>query len=260
MVKEMSEKHTEKSDFIEPFSRRTGQYSQKQVSTADMLIKAALPHIPFDGWGENALNRAAMDANIAPPLARTLFPDTMKDMIYWASRLSDEEMCLAYQRDHNNQDLSIRERIATLLMIGFSQNLPHRDALRRAMPFLLNPLNMSFSLRLLYYRCDAIWRMAGDTSTDWNFYSKRSLLIMVYSPSLLVYLNDNSDNLQITDAFLRRRINDVLQIPKIKAKMQTAGLGFIKPIRHARKLLQEFANIEKYSGRKWQSPRHGNHR
>ena len=62
-----------------------------------------------------------------------------------------------------------------------------------------------------------MWRLAGDTSTDFNFYTKRGLLAKVYMATLTVWLDDESDDLATTQAFLYRRIEDVMKIEKLKA-------------------------------------------
>ena len=84
------------------------------------------------------------------------------------------------------------------------------------------PWNKMAELKMIYATVDAMWREAGDTSTDYNFYTKRLLLSKVYITSLRVWLDDTSPNLLTTEAFLRRRIDDVMQIEKLKAKAKGA--------------------------------------
>ena len=71
---------------------------------------------------------------------------------------------------------------------------------------------------LAWRSADRIWRLAGDTATDFNHYSKRALLIGVYASTTLVFLDDQSDGLADTRAFLDRRIGDVMRIEKAKAR------------------------------------------
>jgi ubiquinone biosynthesis protein COQ9 len=62
-----------------------------------------------------------------------------------------------------------------------------------------------------------MWRIAGDRATDFNHYSKRAILMGVYGSTSLVYLDDTSEDLADTRAFLNRRIDDVMQFEKLKA-------------------------------------------
>jgi ubiquinone biosynthesis protein COQ9 len=61
---------------------------------------------------------------------------------------------------------------------------------------------------------DAIWWFAGDTATDFNHYTKRGLLAGVLGSTTLYWLSDNSEGQRGTEAFLMRRLQDVLKIGK----------------------------------------------
>jgi ubiquinone biosynthesis protein COQ9 len=94
---------------------------------------------------------------------------------------------------------------------------PHKEAARRAAAFLTLPPHATMGLKLLYRTVDAIWRAIGDTSTDYNFYTKRAILGAVYSATLLRWFSDSSANERETEDFLRRRIDDVMRFEKFKA-------------------------------------------
>jgi ubiquinone biosynthesis protein COQ9 len=63
-----------------------------------------------------------------------------------------------------------------------------------------------------------MWRIAGDTSTDFNHYTKRMTLGAVYGSTLLVWLDDQSEGWSETAAFLDRRIDQVMRFEKFKAQ------------------------------------------
>ena len=73
---------------------------------------------------------------------------------------------------------------------------------------------------LLWGTCDKIWTALGDTSDDVNWYSKRATLSGVYSATLLYWMGDTSEGHQATWSFLDRRIDDVMQIEKLKAQVR----------------------------------------
>lgn len=184
----------------------------------DRLIEAALLHIPFDGWGKTALHMAADDIGVSRAEADGAFPSGGRDMIAWHSMLADRRMIEAL----NEMDLpsmKIRARISTAVRLRFEQNTAHREAIRKGLAFLALPGNAPLSLKLLHRTVDEIWHAAGDTATDWNYYSKRMLLGGVYSSTLLCWLNDTSEGFEETWAFLDRRISDVMKIPALKAKV-----------------------------------------
>jgi ubiquinone biosynthesis protein COQ9 len=113
--------------------------------------------------------------------------------------------------------IKVRERIRSLILFRLELILPNREALRRAFAVLAMPQNLAAGLRLGWRSADRIWRVAGDTATDFNHYSKRMTLAGVYGSTSLVFLDDKSDGLAETRAFLDRRIDDVMKIEKVKA-------------------------------------------
>ncbi len=189
----------------------------------DRLIEAALPHVVFDGWGREAALRGAEDLGLGPAEAMRAFPGGAGDMIRCHLSLADRRMTEALI-DADLESMRVRDRIAFAVRTRLEQNAPHRDAVRRAMSYLAAPQNAGLAAQALYRTVDEIWWLAGDRSTDWNFYSKRGLLAGVYSSTLLFWLNDKSAGFEETWAFLDRRIADVMKAPKLmNAVKQVAG-------------------------------------
>jgi ubiquinone biosynthesis protein COQ9 len=62
-----------------------------------------------------------------------------------------------------------------------------------------------------------MWRLAGDTATDYNHYTKRTLLASIYAATIAVFLQDDSEGHADTRAFLGRRIEDIMKFEKTKA-------------------------------------------
>lgn len=187
---------------------------------ADRILDAALPAIAFDGWTMRVLERAASDAGLSAFDATRAFPRGPIDAVNRFTQRMTEQMLAALPADYAS--LKIRERIAVAVMARLRLQLPHREAVRRAVAVYAMPWHAADAMRASYDTVDAIWRAAGDTSTDYNFYTKRMILAKVYAATLLVWLSDASDDLGDTQAFLRRRIDNVMQFEKFKAKAKDA--------------------------------------
>jgi ubiquinone biosynthesis protein COQ9 len=117
--------------------------------------------------------------------------------------------------------LKIRDRIKSAVRLRLERHAGPREAARRALSTLSMPLNAGLALKLLYKTVDAMWYAAGDTSTDFNFYTKRATLAGVYSSTLLYWLNDRSPGAEATWAFLDRRIDDVMKFEKLKGQVRS---------------------------------------
>ena len=184
----------------------------------DKILDAALTDAVFDGWMAGMLARAAERVGLTDFDARRAFPGGPIDALNHFMRRADARMVEALASDYHMETMKIRERIATAVMVRLRQNQPHREAIRRALAVYAMPWHAADALKNLYATVDAMWRAAGDTSTDYNFYTKRLLLAKVYTTTLSVWLDDTSPGLEETEAFLRRRIENVMQIEKLKAR------------------------------------------
>lgn len=188
------------------------------TETQQTILDASLPHIAFDGWSMRALNRGAEDAGLSPEDVRRVFPDGAIDALEFFTKRADDTMLETLQNEYALPEMKIRERIATAVMVRLRQHAENREAVRRGLAVYSMPWNAGRGMRSLYRTVDAMWHAAGDQSTDFNFYTKRILLSKVYMSTMYVWLDDHSDNLEETEAFLHRRISDVMQIEKLKAK------------------------------------------
>ncbi|MBT3992120.1 MAG: COQ9 family protein [Rhodospirillaceae bacterium] len=196
----------------------------------DQLLMAMLPHVLFDGWSQDTLAAACQDLGPDTPEASLVFPGGIRDVAKHFGDYMDRAM-LAELAKLNIEKLPIRERIATGVRTRLMLLAPHREAIRRLLTYLSLPGNQFTGLRITMKTVDAIWYAAGDTATDFNYYTKRGLLAGVYGSTILYWLSDNSDDFVETDAFLARRINEVLQIPKLQSKITKRLERLTRPLR-----------------------------
>ena len=178
------------------------------------LMRACVRHVTFDGWSERALKAGAKDIGMAVETAKALFPDTGHDLVTLHCQNADAK-ALDYLRDQNLTSMRVRERVAMSIRTRIEIVREDREAVRQAVSMFTLPGNATLGARLLFDTVDRLWRAAGDTSTDWNYYSKRGLLAGVYGSTVLYWLQDNSEDFGDSWLFLDRRIADVMKVPKI---------------------------------------------
>ena len=175
------------------------------------LLEAALTHAAFDGWSPLLLRRAAADIDVSQAEAENTFPRGARDLLEYYSNETDRAMLDALEQA-DLESLKVRERVSLAVQTRLDLMLPHREAVRRGLSFLALPQNAALGTQLLWRTADAIWWAAGDSATDHNYYSKRTLLVGVYSSTLLVWLDDQSEEQSDSKAFLERRIDGALKI------------------------------------------------
>lgn len=194
--------------------------------TLDELRVALAPDIAasaiFDGWNETALVAAAEMAGCDVDVAKLAFPDKpmngrAMDMIEaWITSVD-----LAMEAEWPQEslaELKIRDRIRELVTFRLKAVEDIDEAVRRAISVMAMPQNAPRSLQLGWRSADIMWRLAGDTSTDYNHYTKRTILAGIYSATLAYFINDDSDGKEKSYEFLDRRIEGVMKFEKAKAK------------------------------------------
>lgn len=184
------------------------------------VLDAALKHAVFDGFTDKALMRAGQEAGADKDALKRLFPDGPTSLIEAFSASADAKM-----EEHlaamDLKSMKIRARIAAAVKARIEAVRPHKEAARHAAAFLTLPPHAALGATLVYRTVDAMWRAAGDTSTDFNFYTKRGILAGVYSSTLMRWFTDTSPNETATSEFLAARIDNVMTFEKFKAEAKT---------------------------------------
>jgi len=183
----------------------------------DKVLDAALPHVAFDGWSERTLKAAAQGTGMPLAEARALFPRGGVDLALAYHRRGDARMIERLQTEPLDA-LRFRDRIAAA--IRWRLEAADREAVRRGATLFALPQHAADGSRAVWGTVDAIWTTLGDRSDDFNWYSKRATLAGVYGATVLYWLGDDSLDHQATWSFLDRRIDDVMQVEKAKARIR----------------------------------------
>lgn len=184
-----------------------------RLHLAPLIADAAV----FDGWSDAALAMAAQQAGVDADVARLAYDGGAMDMIAAWIETIDTAMAVALPPEKLAQ-MKIRERIRSLVQFRLDAVAGREEALRRAMAIMAMPQNAAAALRTGWHSADVMWRLAGDTATDYNHYTKRATLAAIYGATLAVFLDDASEGKVDTRAFLDRRIDGVMRFEKAKGK------------------------------------------
>lgn len=182
----------------------------------DRLALAIGENAVFDGWTAKAVESAAAQLGIDPAQARLAFPKRKPAMVDAYIQGVDREMERRLP-PAKLAKMKIRERIRALVWTRLEIMGPARESVRNALSILAMPQNVPLATRIAWRSADLMWRLAGDTSTDFNHYTKRMTLGVVYGSTLAAWLDDSSEKWSDTAAFLDRRIDNVMQFEKWKA-------------------------------------------
>ena len=197
-----------------------------RLALAPALAEAAV----WDGWSEAAVRAAAEAEGIDPAAAAFAFSEGPMQMI--AAWIGSVDAAMARELPAEKiAALKIRERIRTLVQFRLDHVAPAKEALRRALAVMAMPQNVPTALRLGWSSADAMWRLAGDTASDYNHYTKRMTLGSIYAATLAVFADDKSEDHAETKAFLERRIEGIMKFEKLKAQALKSDEERFSPMR-----------------------------
>lgn len=189
----------------------------------DGILLAALPNVVFDGWSLKTLRAAAIEAGHSEAMAVVAFPGGVVDALDHLSDWADRQM-VDRAKGIDMAGLRVHERVAFLVRVRLEALEPYREAMNKGLAVLST--HGPRTARGLFRTVSRIWYAAGDSSTDFNWYTKRGLLAGVVTATTLYWLNDKSEARSASWAFLDRRIQDVLKIGKRIGGARRLAEGF----------------------------------
>jgi len=196
-------------------------------SLTDRILDAALPHVVFDGWSPATFDAALRDSGVDPAVAGAVVPRGAVDLALGFHARGDATM-VARLGEASLDTLRFRDRVALAVRLRLDAVTGDKEAVRRGVTLFAQPQYASDGARAIWGTADAIWTALGDTSEDVNWYTKRASLSAVYGAVVLFWLGDDSEGHAATWEFLDRRIDDVMQVEKLKADLR--GSVLFKPL------------------------------
>ncbi|MBL4812671.1 MAG: COQ9 family protein [Rhodobacteraceae bacterium] len=182
----------------------------------DRLLEAILPHVPFEGWSKVALDAAADDLGMSAAELRAAAPGGAQALAALQHQRGDGEMTAALAARGDLGEMRYRDKVALLIWLRL-EAAGDKESVRRASSLFALPHMAPKGAQLIWGTADAIWQALGDQSDDVNWYTKRATLSAVYGAVVLFWLGDTSEDGADTRAFIDRRIENVMQIEKVKA-------------------------------------------
>jgi ubiquinone biosynthesis protein COQ9 len=182
----------------------------------ERLLDAMLEIAPESGWTEAGLARAAAKAGLTDGQVQLATPNGVGDLLDLlgkrAARAAEARLAQA-----DVAGMKVREKVATAVRAWLAFLEPHKAAVKRAAG---SPANVLTGPKGLWSAADAIWAGLGDKSTDYNWYTKRMILSGVIGSTLVAWLG--TEDASQVDAFLDRRIENVMQFEKFKGEVREA--------------------------------------
>jgi ubiquinone biosynthesis protein COQ9 len=181
------------------------------------LINAAIPFVLQHGWCPQALLEASVSLKEDLRYWGILFPD-ISSVVEFFARSEDRRMLVEIQK--LGEIDGVRNKISKALFARIVNISGGTKMLKRLEEFYFG-IHAPLAAQNIWQTADIIWLFAGDKSTDFNYYTKRTLLLGVYIAVVRKYMVDAedieqyiSDSLDIVVQF--GNFKKHLQLPKIE--------------------------------------------
>ena len=166
-----------------------------------------------DGWSEKIFQKL-IDQKFIKSDLNYLFPNGYTDLLIFSLNEINIELEKKIKKI-NIINFPLSKRIKKILLMRLE--ILNNDLIffRKTFNHLLLPKNSKIMKKNLYNSIDNMWYLAGDSSTDFSFYTKRIILAAIYTNSLFVLYNKNLKN---AESNIDKNLKRISKIPKIKEK------------------------------------------
>ena len=171
------------------------------------------------GWTISSFEETKKKLKYNKSLINNLFPKKLDDLILFFNYVTNNRLSRIYKKKKFNKK-SIRICVLNAVKIRFELLNPYKDSIKKSLFFLFNPSRQILLNKLIYKTVDHVWRLIGDKSTDYNFYTKRAILASIYSFAVAIWINDKSNDLDKTFNFLDKSIMNMNIVNNIKQKLK----------------------------------------
>ena len=151
------------------------------------ILKKAKKIVSIEGWSSEIFSKLQKQ-NIEKNDLFYFFPDGYKDLFEYALQNINEKLENKLKKI-NLINFPINKRIKKILLLRFDILNEDKEFYKKTFNHLLLPTNNKISKKSLYNSVNTMWYLAGDNSTDFNFYTKRLILSGVYTNALFVFFS-----------------------------------------------------------------------
>ncbi len=198
------------------------------ILTRKKILKEIKSLVIKDGWNDQLFFNYSKTSKFSNEEINALFPEGYKTLI----DMYLEEINLKMTKNSKKINLirlRTHERVRELVKLRLNIMLKEKILVKKTFIHLLLPFNYKIAYKNLYKTVDQIWFLAGDNSTDFNFYSKRMILATIYTSTISHFINN--DDYQKTINFLEKNLKKVSLIPKLKYKTKNFSEFLLKSIK-----------------------------
>lgn len=179
----------------------------------EKIAKSAVAIIVQDGFYGDVLQKASLEAGFDENLGDLLFINGVLDLIaFYFEQEREYIRAQLVNKPINGVGLTVQKTLEGAISYWHTR----KELMRKMQSFLSLPWNLPNKVKTYWKFSDFVWsEILRDGATDFNYYSKRSILSGVYASVLLHLLRDKSADASDTVEFMQRQLKRVHAFGKL---------------------------------------------
>ncbi len=187
-------------------------YSEKKIKLK--ILESVKEYVKVNGWNLDIIDYINIK-NLKKSDILSYFPDGINDILNFAYDELNNKLKNSLKKI-NIINLPINKRIKKILITRIELMNKEKIFYKKTFYFLALNNQKKVVKKNLYKTVDEMWYLAGDNSTDFNFYTKRLVLAGLYVNAIAVFFNKN---ILEAEKNIDRNLNRISKIPKIKSRL-----------------------------------------
>ena len=182
------------------------------------ILNLAKKHVIYNGWNDQITELIANEKKYKISKIIGLFPEGYKSILELYLYNADNEMV---KKCNNINLIRMRtpERIKKIILLRLKINEKEKKLIKKTLFALMLPQHSKIATSSLYNTINQIWYLAGDNSTDFNFYTKRIILSGIYCSTLFYWINKQNGSIELTKIFLDNQLKKISKFSKLKKNL-----------------------------------------
>ena len=169
--------------------------------------------VKADGWSRNIIDKLIKDGVNKSELIIIFKNDYKKLLGYFLEEIN--QLLELKVKKINIINFPVNIRIKKILLTRIQILNDDKIFYKKTFDHLLLPQNIKILKKSLYKSVDTMWYLAGDTSTDFNFYTKRIILGGVYTNAIFTFFNNDIEQAEVN---IDKNLKKISKLPKLKER------------------------------------------
>lgn len=191
-------------------------------------LEALLPLVPFEGWTRAVADKAAQEAGLTQGEQALAAPRGLADLVDGFFDTAETEANTALLAT-DFTGMGVRAKVASGVKLWLAALSANREAARCAATRGFLPWVAGDALQRTWSTADMIWTGIGDTSTDYNKYSKRALLAATLPLIFMRWLDEEDE--EVLDTYISDRLTRAMKFGQAGDRLAGPFLDALEKLR-----------------------------